>query len=51
MDESNYQNWMAALDLLIVVVGEDECRPYAGCIDFLEDIIEKHETSTVPEML
>ena len=48
--ESEYQQFVAILDDLIDVVGEDENHPLASLMKVIGVLIEKYEAEHVPEL-
>ena len=48
--ESEYQQLVAVLDILIDIVGEDENHPLASLMDVVGVLIEKYEDEHVPEL-
>jgi HTH-type transcriptional regulator/antitoxin HigA len=47
---AEYQEWVAALDALVDVVGEDEGHPLASLMEVMGVLIEKYEDEHVPEL-
>ena len=43
LTEDDYQRFVASLDKLIDVVGEDETHPFAPLMNFIGNLIEKYE--------
>ena len=48
--EREYQQLVAALDMLIDTVGEDEAHPLASLMEIIGVLIEKYEDEHVPEI-
>ena len=48
--EREYQQLVAALDMLIDTVGEDEAHPLASLMEIIGVLIEKCEDEHVPEI-
>ncbi len=50
IDASDYNLLVELLDRLIDQVGEDETHPLASMMDVIGALIEKYETTNLPEL-